>query len=295
MRTVNIDMKNIRDLVGDVNESDLRYVDCYTSDNFGIFIPRVGYCQRSIKPMHTHPAYSFVVFPSEQSIMPVDIEMKHHYYLAAAFGPDVPHEEEVKDTFTRYVAITIAKELYESVYAIYCCNPPGKYLWYQFQVENDIMFYLKKFISECENGFPGANDLRVVFSIIMTHQLIRNILNISNQVDITTDKFEIQRTVAFMHQHFGEKLSIAGLAKKANMSESHFIRVFKTETGLPPMEYLIKIRHCNAKMLLRGGIDSITEVSLQCGFNSISHFSTSFSKHIGMTPSEYQKSYSNWM
>lgn len=81
------------------------------------------------------------------------------------------------------------------------------------------------------------------------------------------------------------------LAKLANMSESNYIRLFKKEAGMAPMEYLINLRLDKAKKLLRTGSKSITEISLQCGFGSPSHFSNSFTKHLGLTPSDYQKSY----
>lgn len=285
-------MRNIQKLVGDIFESDLKYVDCYSSENFGIFIPSVGYCQYAIKPSHTHPSYSMILFFSEdQAIMPATIKIMPNHYLVAAIGPEVHHEEKEMDTFTRYVAIFITKETYESIYANYCQTPPETYLWKQFQIEHDIMINIKKYISEYENKLPGADSLLEIIGIEMTHQFIRSILKINISVDSITDKFEIQRSIEFIHQYFGEKLSIPGLAKIANMSQSHFMRVFKMETGLSPMEYLIQLRISNAKKLLRSRVISITEVALQCGFNSISHFSASFTRHTGMKPSEYQKLY----
>ncbi|MDA8212034.1 MAG: hypothetical protein M0021_09175 [Clostridia bacterium] len=39
------DMTNIQKLVGDIRESNLKYVDYCVSENFGIFIPSVGFCE----------------------------------------------------------------------------------------------------------------------------------------------------------------------------------------------------------------------------------------------------------
>lgn len=286
------DMTNIRKLVGDISESNLKYVDCYVSENFGIFIPSVGFCEYAIMPQHTHPAYSFTLFFSEeQSITPVRIKILPEHYLVTAMAPVVPHEEKETDTFTRYVAIFISQELYETVYKNYNSSPPELYCWDQFLVGHEIMIYLKKFMSEYENKLPGCQDILGALAVTITHQIIRSILKIDEKVKFITDKFEIEKTVEFIYQHFGEKLNVTVLAQIAGMSESHFIRIFKKETGYSPMEFLIRVRIDKAKKLLRSGTKNITEVSLECGFSSTSHFSNSFTKNTGITPSEYQNSY----
>jgi len=285
-------MLSVQKLVGDINEPDLKNVDYFVSKNFGIFIPSVGYCQYAIRPQHTHPAYSFFLFFSkEQNIIPVNINILPGHYLAAAMAPDVPHEEKETDTFTRYVAIFIAKNFYETIYALYSKELPKPYSWEQFLVEHEIMIYIKKFISETENALPGRQDVMNALATVLTHQLIRGLLSINKSVDFLTEKFEIEKAIAFMHQHFGKKLTIAELARIANMSESHFMRIFKKETGLTPMEFLIRTRLEKAKKLLRMGGKKVTETALECGFNSTSHFSSCFTKYLGMTPSEYKKSY----
>ncbi len=150
------DIKKARTLVGDITEEDLRHVDYYVSDNLGIFIPSVGYCQYAIRPRHVHPAYSFILFFSkEKSIVPVKIDMQPEHYLVTAISPDVPHEEEQTDTFTRYIAVLISRQLYEAQYAAYNGEVPGQYDWTQFPVPHDIMFLLKRFMAEHENKLPG--------------------------------------------------------------------------------------------------------------------------------------------
>ncbi|WP_432664362.1 AraC family transcriptional regulator [Wukongibacter baidiensis] len=282
----------IRNLVGEINENDLKYVDYYVTENFGIFIPTVGFCECAIRPQHTHPSYSFAMFFSEdQSIFPVEIEMKPNHYLAVAISPEVTHEEERTDMFTRYIAIFISTEYYEKQHAVYNNRRPDEYLLNQFLIEQDIMLYIKKYISEYENNIPGRESLLEAFVLIISNYIIRSILDVSNKGDITSERFEIEEIVGYMHQHFGKKLSNLELAKAINMSESHFIRIFKKETGMTPMQYLTNVRIEKAKKLLKIDRKNITEISLICGFNSTSHFSSSFTKYVGMTPSNYRNIY----
>ena len=66
-------LQMIQNLVGDISESNLKYVDCYISDELGLFIPSVGFCEYAIIPQHTHPAYSFVLFFSKEQNIVVSI------------------------------------------------------------------------------------------------------------------------------------------------------------------------------------------------------------------------------
>lgn len=285
-------LEHIQRLVGDITENNLKYVDCYVNENFGLFLPSVGFCKYAITPHHTHPAYSFVLFFSEeQCIIPVEVEVSQNHYLVVAMSPDIAHEEEEKDTFTRYIAIFISKEFYERLYSIYTDTEPPQYFWKQFLINQDIMIYIKKFMSEYENKQLGDEQIIESLSTIITHQLIRSVLKINTPKDILIDKFEIEKVIEYMNQNFGEKLTVGRLSKLVNISESHFIRIFKKETQLSPIEYLIKLRIDKSKKLLRDSAKSITEIALHCGFNSASHFSTCFVRQLGKTPKEYQNLY----
>ncbi len=287
------EMPGIQKLVGPVTASNLKYVDCYVSDQLGIFIPSVGFCEYAIRPQHTHPGYSFLLlFSPEQSMVPVEISIQAENYLCLALSPAVPHEEEPTESFKRYAAIMIDQAFYETQYAIYCNEAPPLYDWQQFQIGADIMFYVKQFMAEYENQGIGHEKVLTSLAAVITHQIIRNLLAINIPNDCIINRFDMAASIEYMHQHYGEKLSVKQLANLANMSESNFIRVFKQETGLAPMEYLINTRLDKAKKLLRSGNIKITTVALQCGFNSSSHFSTCFAKHLGMSPSEYQHTYS---
>lgn len=280
-------------LIGDVTENDLMYVECYVSKNMGIFIPSVGFCQYAITPAHTHPSYSFILFYSkEQSFFENNIDLPDEHYLVATIAPGVPHEEKPSDNFTRYIAILIDKDYFERIYKEYSLeNPNYNSEWKQFAVGYDVMPYIKKFMSEYQNRFTGYESILEHLSGIICHTLIRSLLEIQKESGFATERIEIENIIEYMHQHFGEKITIKKLAKRASMSESHFIRVFKKETGLSPMDYLIALRIEKAKKLLRAGTKNITEISLLCGFNSVSHFSSSFSKSEGISPSKYQNMY----
>ena len=58
------------------------------------------------------------------------------------------------------------------------------------------------------------------------------------------------------------------------------------------IDYFIALKVNEAKKLLQEGNVSITQISDTLGYSTIHHFSHSFKKCIGMSPSEYKKSLS---
>lgn len=78
------------------------------------------------------------------------------------------------------------------------------------------------------------------------------------------------------------------LAEEAGLSASHFIRAFKQSTGCAPYNYVSKYRLEHAKSLLNLTSMSITEISLECGYSSSSHFSNTFRQKMGTTPTKYR-------
>lgn len=69
------------------------------------------------------------------------------------------------------------------------------------------------------------------------------------------------------------------------MNPAYFSRLFHKLTGMTFSQYLNQVRTEKAVELLKAGDDiSMTEISLQCGFDSIRNFNRIFKKYTGHTP-----------
>lgn len=88
------------------------------------------------------------------------------------------------------------------------------------------------------------------------------------------------------HRFSETELSVASLAAGAGVSEVYFRKEFRACFGMSPMAYIKKVRLENARLLLRTGYFTVSEVAAQCGFDSLSYFSYEFHRQTGMTPSE---------
>jgi len=94
--------------------------------------------------------------------------------------------------------------------------------------------------------------------------------------------------IEHIHSSFASKLTVEGLAAKANLSLNYFISNFKKCTGFTPGEYVARVRIQYAKKLIREGIKTVSEISDMAGFESVSYFSRVFKKIEGLTPGEFK-------
>jgi AraC family transcriptional regulator len=99
---------------------------------------------------------------------------------------------------------------------------------------------------------------------------------------------QLRQVLAYIHEHLDHKITLADLAGLIGMSQFHFSHLFKQTMGIPPHQYLLQQRVERAKQLLRQTDRSITDIALECGFNSHSHLSQQFRHLTSMTPTTYR-------
>jgi AraC-like DNA-binding protein len=92
-----------------------------------------------------------------------------------------------------------------------------------------------------------------------------------------------------LRQNLSHQWTVEEMAAIAGMGTTLFNEKVKGYTGFTPIIYLINIRISEAIKLLKKKDVSITDIALDTGFYSSQHFSTTFKKLTGYTPSEFRK------
>lgn len=100
---------------------------------------------------------------------------------------------------------------------------------------------------------------------------------------------KINRVIDYINRNLEHPLPVDKLAEIAGMSEYHFHRIFKAETGENAAKYITRLRLEKAgRQLLRGEDTMIAQIADDAGFSSASLFCRNFKRHFGMTPNEYR-------
>ena len=100
----------------------------------------------------------------------------------------------------------------------------------------------------------------------------------------------IDQVLRFIDENLDSDLSLEALAPIANYSAFHFHRIFKQIAGESLNIYILRKRiEKMASVLMYQPVISVTELSLQYGFNSNSSFTRAFKKYYGVSPTEFRR------
>ena len=103
----------------------------------------------------------------------------------------------------------------------------------------------------------------------------------------------MDRRIAFLKRqmltNLQQTFTIEKMARAVNLSESHLLRLFKRESGMPPIQYLHALRLEKARELLENSFKNVKEICREVGIKDKSHFVRDFKARYGASPSEYRK------
>ena len=92
--------------------------------------------------------------------------------------------------------------------------------------------------------------------------------------------------VKLMEMNIEEPLRIADIALELDISERELERLFRHYLQQTPNAYYRNLRLDQARWMLQQTTDSVTTISITCGFVSLSHFTRSYQKRFGKKPSQ---------
>jgi AraC family transcriptional regulator len=98
-----------------------------------------------------------------------------------------------------------------------------------------------------------------------------------------------RRVQDYIHSNLPATITLVELSRVAGLSRRHFLRAFRESVGDTPLGYVRALRIEAAKRSLSQGSQSITEVALDCGFSHAQHFTTTFRRATGLTPSAFRR------
>lgn len=94
-------------------------------------------------------------------------------------------------------------------------------------------------------------------------------------------------------EHISEPLPIEILANQVAMSLRHFARVFASEFGMTPAQYVLEQRVEAARRTLAQTTLGQKEVAIKCGFGNIEHMRRAFLRITGVTPGMYRNHFNH--
>ncbi len=145
---------------------------------------------------------------------------------------------------------------------------------------------------ECYDVFVGGFVLsRLIYSAKLLHRLLGELFFNNGAFSATarSSRFHsIEATLGYLRTNIDRPLALADMAAHAELSESHFSRIFKEQTGHAPLDYFILLKMQHASTLLAVTAMPVREVAAAVGYADPYYFSRLFKKVIGASPRAYR-------
>ncbi len=107
----------------------------------------------------------------------------------------------------------------------------------------------------------------------------------------STDTTALQKILDYCENNYKENISLEDISKALVISKSHISHIFSEKIKISFRDYLNSLRLSLALNHLKDGKLAITEISAECGFDSIRSFNRAFKKLYQTTPTEYRKNF----
>lgn len=147
-------------------------------------------------------------------------------------------------------------------------------------------------------------DIDMISMILWAKEIIKEIQRakkvesflseISRIVDVRSDKMKeqtmaVQRMQDYIETNLEQEITMADLSRQALFSPWHAHRLFKSYTGLTPMEYIRRLRLSRSAMRLKKENCRILDVAYDLGFGSVDGYQRAFLREFGCNPGEFAK------
>jgi two-component system, response regulator YesN len=101
-------------------------------------------------------------------------------------------------------------------------------------------------------------------------------------------KDPVEESKHYIEDHLAKEVSLDEVADVLGLNPSYFSQLFKNTTGETFIQYRIRRRMERAKKLLENPSYRITDISYEVGYADHPHFTKTFKKYTGYSPSEYR-------
>lgn len=137
-----------------------------------------------------------------------------------------------------------------------------------------------------KNAVSRFNDYTLMMSAV---NLICQTIGSAEVVEGTeVSNSVIQNVLAYINNNYNQTIRISELAKRFGISESYLSHEFSRFTRRSIYEYILYRRIMLARQMMLKDT-SLNTIAYQCGFNDYSNFLRSFTKMVGVSPSQYRK------
>ncbi|MFA7075322.1 MAG: AraC family transcriptional regulator [Candidatus Izemoplasmatales bacterium] len=144
------------------------------------------------------------------------------------------------------------------------------------KISNNVKFYINKVSLSSEIRNVAQKIILAYAKAVRDYTLLNHSSN-------------IKKIILYIRKNLTHKISLDAIAKELFITKEHLSRLFKKEMKITISEYITETKIQEAKNLLRETDYNILDIAVLLNFANSSHFSNSFKRVTGVSPSDYRK------
>ncbi len=261
----------------------------FITDDLAIFKPDAYVVDRKL----CIDDYHFVIFhstPPQVMIDDIEYQFKKGSLISLEPGSEMTVFALDNDKPCRYISINVKKEFMHKV----ANEALGQSDFSFSRMENSYSWQLLWAINSFEYELSNYNQKYPFMIKNLASQIVFLLLRDSlpdHGLSAANRRYDncLMQAIEYMRTYYSSSITIEDICRYIYLSPSHFKRVFKTETGITPYRFLLKVRIDKAKEVLLNKNYSVDEIARLCGFANAGHLSTAFKRSEGLTPLEYRR------
>ncbi|MGI6585437.1 MAG: helix-turn-helix transcriptional regulator [Lutisporaceae bacterium] len=272
------------------NDSSKSTIENYYLDNVAVVV--TDKTTNIAHGTHCHDSYEFIMAYADIPSALLDNKI-HHRSTNSLFAINPMQEHgmaEDQDGFP-LCGIHVSKSFMQNVSVNMFNSPDIIFSNDSFNINHDLSMLIRLFLEELKYKQLGHDFIIEHLSLLIAGKLtshIDNNLRSKPQNTLKYKKENIKKVIDYMNENYYSNISCDEMSELIQTNKFIFIRSFKAETGRTPYEYLLNLKIEKAKKMLKSNEYTVTEISMMCGFSSHSHFTSTFKKKVGISPTEYK-------
>jgi AraC family transcriptional regulator len=142
-------------------------------------------------------------------------------------------------------------------------------------------------MAEAQQGYPSGCLYMDCMATALAVQLLRNHSSVPRMHSLPERgmaRHKLRHVQSYIEENLRCDLSLDMIAAVAGMSKSHLKATFRTATGMPVHQYVIRRRVERAALLLREGRLPISQIAVEVGFAHQSHLAMHMKRLLGVSP-----------
>ena len=155
--------------------------------------------------------------------------------------------------------------------------------------DKDILDLMNTIYDDSKKSFDDLHFLSLLINLwSKTYEKLCKLDLVRNTNEFINEE-RIKLILNYIHEHYGEKISVDDLANLLNISKNTCFRLFKKYLSKSPTEYILDYRINKAATFLLHSNKNIISIALECGFENASYFGKVFKEKTGFSPLKYRK------